>query len=91
MAKRQRKPEYLRRMMKALENGVMDEPTAALANVRHDDWCRYWKGGACNCDPYITMRTSEGDYFELTKDGFLKRVGEEKHYANSKEKTRTEE
>jgi len=23
--------------------------------VRHDEWCRHWDGGSCNCDPECSL------------------------------------
>ena len=28
-------------------------------NIKHDDVCRIWKGGACDCDPDVELRKPE--------------------------------
>ena len=30
-----------------------------LATVVHDDWCDFFRGRSCNCDPKITYRPAE--------------------------------
>ena len=47
-----RKLAYLRRVG-ALPNG------AHKVDVLHDDWCRIFAGGNCNCDPDVKIRWSQ--------------------------------
>ena len=36
------------------------QPSVGLNDllVCHDDWCNCFRGGECNCDPDITLRTN---------------------------------
>lgn len=48
---------YLR---KVLEIASAVEPgTGLLLTVLHDDWCGYWTGQRCDCDPEIVRRPLE--------------------------------
>ena len=62
--------EYMRRLSIALQNGAIDQGSAALAQIAHDDDCAFWTGGICNCDPDITITTQQGDVRVLA-DGSL--------------------
>jgi len=35
---------------------VCREADLHMITVYHDDWCGYFKGKRCNCDPEITLR-----------------------------------
>ena len=45
-------PSWLKLVLRHLEDGVT--PGRVLhVEVRHDDWCRAWGGGSCNCTPEV--------------------------------------
>ena len=51
---------YLKKISRLSESGVI--PKASLGNVQilHDDWCRKLQGkGECNCDPDIKWYPAE--------------------------------
>jgi hypothetical protein len=31
------------------------EPCVYHMIIRHEDWCHYWDGDACDCDPLVTL------------------------------------
>jgi len=66
--------EYMRRMRRAIENGVIDQPMAAFAEIKHDDYCGIWKRKLCDCDPDITFDVVEGETFRLDAEGFLTKM-----------------
>ena len=50
-------PRYLRRL---LDGGWTPGPGEVVAlDVRHDDDCAFWRGGACDCEPDIEMKRVE--------------------------------
>jgi len=62
--------EYMRRLYIAVGNGLIDEGSAAMAQVCHDDNCKFFAGGACGCDPEIKVITQEGVNY-ITADGLI--------------------
>lgn len=32
-----------------------------ITTVQHDDWCAFWGGGECDCDPDFIVREYERD------------------------------
>jgi len=48
-------PNYLAKLL------AMDfaAGTVTIVTVRHDDWCTFWAGGSCDCDPVIECRPLE--------------------------------
>ena len=48
---REQFPNYLRTIVKY--SGNIRPGEAYITNVRHDDWCDFWSGGVCNCNPDI--------------------------------------
>ena len=42
--------------------------TVAIMHTYHDDWCAFWTGGACNCEPEIEL---EYPPIQKTDDGRL--------------------
>jgi hypothetical protein len=36
-------------------NSLRLEPCVYHMIIRHEDWCHYWDGDACDCDPLITL------------------------------------
>lgn len=65
---------YLKRLYKAAEAGLITKGRFAHAKVYHDNWCGSYKGKPCNCDPNITIQTSQG-LVELLSDGRLLKLG----------------
>ena len=46
--------EYMRRIRKAIKKGLLDDrPEVAHTNIKHDDWCAFFKGAECDCNPDI--------------------------------------
>ena len=62
--------EYLKRINKALANGVLDAGSVAHAKVAHDNDCGIYKGDECHCDPEITIETDKGK-LKVTRAGIL--------------------
>ena len=58
--------EYMRRLLLALNLGLVDEGSAALATVGHDDKCGFLDGRTCDCDPDIRIDTMEGPCWILS-------------------------
>jgi hypothetical protein len=50
-------PNFLSRAVRLLERseGRMRPGHLYQLRVRHDDWCRHWGGGACDCDPECSL------------------------------------
>ena len=53
--KKRKLPKYADRVIQSAE-GL--PPGAYVSNVFHDDWCAFFKGGECNCDPDVVVETS---------------------------------
>ena len=51
------KHNYMKKMEKMVKEGKLVVPKGGLhlLNVEHDDWCKCYKGGRCNCDPNISL------------------------------------
>jgi hypothetical protein len=60
------KHNYMKKFEKLVEEGKLVVPKGGLhlLNVEHDEWCKCYKGGRCNCDPNISFRTN------VTEDEF---------------------
>ena len=48
---------YLTKIKKLYAEGKI--PSASLSNVDiyHDDWCAIYRGGLCDCDPDVVVKT----------------------------------
>lgn len=70
--------EYLRRINKSFDRGIIDKDSAALVEVHHDakgkKRCQIYLGGDCNCDPDIILTTADGQRHRMDREGLLKRV-----------------
>ncbi len=44
------------------------------ATVYHDEWCSYWSGGFCDCQPHILVRRLADDAFARKGSELLTRV-----------------
>ena len=51
-----RKHNYYRKLIKLVEEGKLPPGYVGEVDVYHDDWCRIYRGGYCNCDPEIKLR-----------------------------------
>ena len=69
--------EYMRRINKALSRGIIDQGSAAVAEVRHDDKgknrCGVYTGGECNCDPDILIKTNKS-VLRVNADGTVSKL-----------------
>jgi hypothetical protein len=55
-----RKHNYFEKLRKFVEKNKPARGRIAEIDICHDDWCRIYKGGYCNCNPEIK--------FHLTAD-----------------------
>ena len=51
-----RKHNYHKKLMKLFAEGKVLPGSVADVEIRHDDCCRIYRGGYCNCDPEIKLR-----------------------------------
>ena len=53
--RRQKEHNYITKIDKLVQDGVL--PEAGLCNIAifHDDWCSAYQGGLCDCDPDIRV------------------------------------
>ena len=51
-----RKRNYYRKLLDLVEQGKVPVGRVREVDVCHDDWCRIYRGGYCNCDPEIRLR-----------------------------------
>lgn len=49
-------PNYVKEMARLFSAGVIKRGEATLVAVAHDDWCAFYQGEPCNCDPDIINR-----------------------------------
>lgn len=64
--------EYMRRILRAQNKGIIDKGTAAEVQVYHDTGCPWHKGKTCKCDPFIIVHTTLG-ICHITEDGQVKK------------------
>jgi hypothetical protein len=50
-----RKHNYFRKLLKLQRKGKLRPGEAHLVDILHDDWCRIYLGGYCNCNPEIRL------------------------------------
>lgn len=47
---------YRRKLLRLYAEGTVPMTGGVRhVSVRHDDWCAYFQGGHCNCDPEISF------------------------------------
>jgi hypothetical protein len=46
---------YIRKLTRMLEAGVLPASGLAETTIKHDNWCKIFSGGYCNCDPVIRV------------------------------------
>jgi hypothetical protein len=51
-----RKHNYYKKLMELLEQGKLPPGRVTDVDICHDDWCRIYRGGYCDCDPEIKLR-----------------------------------
>ena len=50
------KQNYIEKIKKMVEDGVIPRSAVSTVQVRHDDWCPIMRGaGNCLCDPEVTV------------------------------------
>ena len=48
-----RKHNYYEKLMNLVQEGKVPRGRITEVDICHDDWCRIYQGGYCNCDPEI--------------------------------------
>jgi hypothetical protein len=46
---------YYKKLLQLVEQGKVLPGRVMEVDVYHDDWCRIYCGGYCNCDPEIEL------------------------------------
>ena len=49
------KHNYYKKLIKLHERGQIPAASLCDVDIYHDDWCRVYTGGYCNCDPEIEL------------------------------------
>ena len=62
--------EYVKRINKALADGLIDHGVLGHLLVRHDSYCGIYRVGLCDCDPTISIETPNGKA-QILADGSL--------------------
>lgn len=54
-------PNYITKLERLLRSGALKvrAGTVQQVEVRHDSWCRIFRGAACSCDPTIELRKED--------------------------------
>ena len=55
------KPEkhnYIRKLRRLQKQGKIPKGEVTDVDIAHDDWCKIFTGGYCNCNPEITLRNT---------------------------------
>lgn len=50
-------PNYLKKIMIDFQSHPehYQGGTVSPTHIYHDDWCEFWKGLPCNCNPHIVI------------------------------------
>jgi hypothetical protein len=56
----QQQQPYVQRVQVAAAAAGVQPGTVTLARVQHDDWCGFFRGRPCNCDPHVTLERLAG-------------------------------
>lgn len=48
---------YMRGVLEIVAD--LEPGSANVVTILHDDWCGYWTGQRCDCDPEFTVRPEE--------------------------------
>jgi hypothetical protein len=51
-----RKHNYWPKLVELVEQGKVPPGSVNEVDICHDDWCRIYRGGYCNCEPEIRLR-----------------------------------
>ena len=51
-----RKHNYFEKLLRFIETHRLTPAQITEIDVWHDDWCRVYRGGYCNCNPEIKLR-----------------------------------
>ena len=62
-AKQRKGSGYLGRLLASPQ--PQGAPGVHHVYIQHDDWCGFFKGGDCNCDPDMHRRAEGGDTIEV--------------------------
>ena len=65
--------EYQKRILRA-QDFLQRFPGVSDVDCRHDEWCGVYLEEECNCDPYIVVRTPNGQLFKLLADGVIEQI-----------------
>ena len=49
------KHNYYDKLMKLIDENNLTKGELHQVNIDHDDWCKIYKGGYCNCDPDVCL------------------------------------
>lgn len=50
-------PNYVRALRKHLQENPPERGAVEHVEIRHDDWCRIFEGGTCDCEPVVESGT----------------------------------
>jgi hypothetical protein len=57
-----RQHHYVAKMAALVQRERLDlVPGVHHVSIAHDEWCAIFHGGACNCDPTVTLRGDPHD------------------------------
>lgn len=46
---------WLKKVSRMVRDAEISKGEAIRVDIHHDDWCNYFVGGNCNCDPDIIL------------------------------------
>ena len=50
------KSNYVQKLMDKINNTPFSwKPGVRMTTIKHDSWCKIFRGKACNCDPEIEL------------------------------------
>jgi hypothetical protein len=52
-----RKHNYYRKLLELYRQGKVAPGRLMDVDIYHDDWCRIYRGGYCNCHPEVKLRS----------------------------------
>ncbi len=50
-------PNYIKLILRDFAQAPENYPGGTInpVHVAHDDWCNFWRGMPCNCNPIVTI------------------------------------
>lgn len=54
--KKARAPNYIAKLTKLTATQPIIPGTIRHVDIYHDDWCAFYRGKPCNCDPDVSFR-----------------------------------